>query len=169
MYKLILAVDKNNGIAKNNKLSWNLKTDLKRFRELTINQNVIMGSKTFESILIALNKPLPSRNNVVLTRDVFYNLKHKEHSFKTVNSIQECLRDYKNGWIIGGKEIYDQFLPYCNEIYLTKISKDYNCDLFCKLDLKDFYINSMLHSRELVKENGSSEFVEFDFINYKRI
>ena len=169
MYKLIIAVDQNNGISKNGKLIWNLKTDLKRFRELTMNQNVIMGSKTFESILLALNKPLPSRTNIILTRDIYYNLKYKEHSFKTVNSIEECLRDHKSGWIIGGKEIYEQFLPYCNEVYLTRIFKDYDCDLTCKLDLNDFYINSMLHSRELVKNNIGSEFVEFDFVNYKRI
>ena len=61
---LIAAHDQNNIIGYNNEIPWNLPEDLRRFRELTLNNIVIMGRKTFESI----SKPLKNRINIVITR-----------------------------------------------------------------------------------------------------
>ena len=65
MISIIAAVSKNGVIGVDNKLPWNLPEDLKRFKELTTNNVVIMGRKTYESI----GKPLPNRINIVITRN----------------------------------------------------------------------------------------------------
>ncbi|GIW21069.1 MAG: hypothetical protein KatS3mg068_0076 [Candidatus Sericytochromatia bacterium] len=67
-YKIVVAYDDKFGIGLNNSIPWYLPNDLKRFRELTLNNNVIMGYNTFESILKKNNNPLPKRMNIVLTR-----------------------------------------------------------------------------------------------------
>src|SRR5574340_661458 len=70
---IIVAADKNRGIGKTTlgvgKLLWNIPEDLKHFKELTMGHPVIMGRKTFESVLSYLNKPFPGRTNIVVTRD----------------------------------------------------------------------------------------------------
>ena len=72
MISLIAAVSKNGVIGKENALPWYLPEDLKHFKLLTIGKTVLMGRKTFESILKQLGKPLPNRKNVVVTRDAKY-------------------------------------------------------------------------------------------------
>lgn len=162
MFKMILAIDSKNGIGKDNKLNWHLKSDLKRFRELTINQNVIMGYNTFKSI----GKPLPSRSNIVLSRDESLRI----NGVKVYNSIESLLKSVKDGWVIGGAEIYKQMLQYTDEIYMTRINKDMKCDISINLDLKNFMIIDKQVNHELITDSqGMKSFVSFEYLRYKRV
>ena len=123
---LIVAVDENFGIGKNNDLLIRIKEDMKRFKRLTTNNIVVMGRKTFESL--PDKKPLKNRTNIVLTNDINY----KIEGVITCNSVDDVLKickEYnKDVFIIGGEMIYSLFLPYSNKVYITKIYKKFEAD-----------------------------------------
>jgi dihydrofolate reductase len=118
---LIAAIGKNRVIGKNNSLPWKLPADMKRFRELTTGKPIIMGRKTFESI----GKPLPNRTNIIITHDQNY----KAEGCIIAHSIEEALKaaeSNKEVMIIGGSQIYKEFLPKANKMYLTLIDADFD-------------------------------------------
>ncbi|MEG2245490.1 MAG: dihydrofolate reductase [Malacoplasma sp.] len=132
MLKLIMCLDLKNGISKNNAIPWNLEEDLKHFKKITLNHTVVMGRKTFDT----LTKPLANRRNIV-----FSNQKDIHRSdVEFTNDLQYIIDLSKNEdvFITGGKSIVDLFFPYLDEIILSKTNKNYNCDLFVELDLKNF-------------------------------
>lgn len=138
MIKIIVAVSNNGVIGKDNKLLWRQSEDLKRFKSLTLNQKVVMGRKTFESI----GKPLPNRENFILTRQ-----KIEVAGCEILHTIEEVLEIDGDVIIIGGGEIYQEFINISDEIYLTKIDCEIEGDTyfpnineeFWKLDSEDFY------------------------------
>lgn len=132
MINLICAVSNNNIIGKDNKLPWpTIKEDMKRFRKLTTNNIIVMGRKTFESIG---NKPLKNRFNIVLTKQLKYSNYDNLMFTDNINHILEIYKN-KNIYVIGGNEIYKQFLKYTDLIYLTKLNNNYFGDTeFIKLD-----------------------------------
>lgn len=81
---LIAAIARNNELGKDNKLLWDLPSDMRHFRETTSGHPVIMGRKTFESI----GRPLPKRRNVVITRDANY----ARDGIEVVHSLEEALQ-----------------------------------------------------------------------------
>lgn len=119
-------------IGKENKLLWHIPEDLKRFKSLTNGHSVIMGRKTFESIIAILGKPLPNRTNIVVTR----NLDWKYEGALSATSIEEAieLARHKPGsdeiFIGGGAEIYTQALKYADRLYLTLVEDDVEGDSF---------------------------------------
>lgn len=134
MINAILACDMNYGIGKNGKLPWpHIPEDMKWFRKLTTNGVVIMGRKTFESLG---SIPLPNRMNYVITTQDFDEIPHTYFYDLRTLSIPQFIQSLKTRyedkeiWVIGGSEIYSQFLPYCDILYLTKIKQKYDCDTF---------------------------------------
>lgn len=130
----ILACDINGGIGKNGGLPWPYhKEDMKWFRKVTTDGIVIMGRTTWESIG---SKPLQKRLNIVLTKQT-----KKSDSTKLIFSTDPehilHVLNYTNSkvWIIGGKTVYEQFLPRCEKLYLTKFKQAYDCDTFISTDL----------------------------------
>lgn len=126
--KMIVAYDNNFGIGNNNELLFHIKEDLKRFKQLTSNSTVVMGRKTYESLPEA-NRPLPNRHNIILTKGT-YNVNNINVS--VLNSVDQVL-EYANTtdiWIIGGSSIYEQFIPYVDELYVTKILDTKPADSF---------------------------------------
>ena len=139
MLSLIVAIANDNVIGKNNKLIWHISDDLKRFKQITSGKKMIMGRKTFES----LPGVLPNREHIILTRDKNYSVDSDqvtiEHDFNSI------LKKYSNSedevFIIGGAEIYKQFLPHCNKLYLTKIAHSFDGDTyFPEINYSDFNI-----------------------------
>ncbi|MCX6807105.1 MAG: dihydrofolate reductase [Candidatus Berkelbacteria bacterium] len=120
---IIVAISENYVIGDKNQLLWHLPTDMKHFKEITTGKTVVMGRKTFESI----GKPLPNRQNVIITQD-------KEYSAKGCNvthSIEETLnflKDKDEIFIIGGALLYAQMLPKADKLYLTIVHKDFDGD-----------------------------------------
>ena len=115
---LIAALGKNGVIGNENKLIWNIPSDMKRFREITSGKSVVMGRKTYESI----GRPLPKRKNIILTRDKNY----KAEGCIVVHSLENALKEAGDGeiMVIGGAQIYSEFLPIAHRLYLTIIDKD---------------------------------------------
>ena len=126
MLSIIVAVGKNNVIGKDNKLLWTLPSDLKYFKEATLGQTIIMGRKTFQS----LPGILPGRQHVVLTKDKSFRI--EDDRVTIVNSIEDLLSIVNNGdnFIIGGGQIYTELLPYCDNLYITMIEKEYEGETF---------------------------------------
>ena len=141
---LIVAMDKNNLIGKNNKIPWHIPGELKRFRAITMGKPIIMGRKTFESI----GKPLDGRENVVLTNNKSY----KQAGVKSYNNISEVISDFTNYdeiFIIGGSEIYALVLPLAHKLYVTKIDKIYDGDTwFPKIHYNEWKIQESIQITE---------------------
>src|SRR5690606_21968590 len=111
---IIVAIDENKAIGKNNQLLWHLPNDLKFFKTTTSGHPIIMGRKTYDSI----GKPLPNRKNIIITR----NKDLKIGGAEVYTSLSEALAGLKEEnevFIIGGAEIYKQALPLTDKVYLT--------------------------------------------------
>jgi len=111
---------KTRAIGKENELLWHVPADLKRFKQLSMGHPVIMGRKTFESIVAIIGKPLPGRTNIVVTRQSDY---HHEGAV-VAGSLEEAFKvalseNPTEIHIGGGEEMYRQALPYVDRLYLT--------------------------------------------------
>lgn len=125
---LIVAVDKNWAIGKNNKLMWSIPADMKYFRETTKGNIVIMGRKTLESF--PQGQPLKNRVNIVITNNKDY----KVIDAVVVHSIEEAIEEAKKyegtPYVIGGESIYRAMLPYCDTALITKIDHAFDADTY---------------------------------------
>ena len=126
---LIVAVDKNWAIGKDNKLLVSIPDDMKFFRTTTSGHVVVMGRKTLESF--PNKKPLKNRTNIVLTSDK----KYKVDDAIVVNSIDELRAELKNYdsddiYVIGGDSVYKQLLDDCDVAHVTYIDYAYDADSY---------------------------------------
>ena len=137
MLKLIVCLDQKNGIAKNNALAWNIKEEMEHFKKTTIHGIVVMGRKTYETI----GKPLSKRDNIIFSR----NKEFKVEGVLVTDDVLEVIEQskLKDVFIIGGKEIYNLFLNYCDELIISKLNQDYNCDLFWEPNLESFELKNI--------------------------
>jgi dihydrofolate reductase len=123
----IVAMAENRVIGKNNQLPWHLPADLKHFKDITTGNAILMGRKTFESI----GKPLPNRVNLILTRDAHY----KKDGCITVYTLEDAknvakMEGKSHIFIIGGAEVYHQFISQIEKIYLTIVHGNIEGDAF---------------------------------------
>ena len=125
---LIVAVDKNWAIGKNNKMMWNIPADLKFFREATRGNVVIMGRKTLESF--PQGQPLKDRVNIVITRKRDYKVKGAVivHSIK--EAVKEAGKYDGEVFVIGGESIYRAMLSMCDTAFITKIDHAFDADTY---------------------------------------
>lgn len=128
---IVVAIGKNREIGKGGKLLWHISDDMKRFKQLTLGHPVIMGRKTFESIIGILGKPLPGRTNIVVTRDIDW----KFDGVLVFHSLEEALTkarelDKVEVHIGGGADLYKQALPYVDRLYLTLVDDTQDADTY---------------------------------------
>ena len=160
---LIVAVDKNWAIGKENKLLVSIPQDMKFFRETTMGKVVVMGRKTLESF--PGGQPLKKRTNIVITRDKNYSVKDAI----VVHSVEEALEEVKkyaseDVYVIGGDSIYRQMLPYCDLAHVTKINHAYEADTyFPNLDEKEEWLVTG------VSEEQTYFDLEYEFVRYERV
>ena len=124
---LVVAIAENGVIGRDNQLLWRLRTDLKRFRDLTLGKPMIMGRKTFQSI----GKPLPGRTSIIVTRDAHY----QSEKCLIVHSVEEAITaaselNPEEIFVIGGAQIYACALPTVQKIYLTEVYYSFDGDTF---------------------------------------
>lgn len=120
---IIVAMDKKGVIGVNNTLPWRLSSDLKNFKSLTMGKPILMGRKTWESI----GKPLPGRENVVITRNPEY---HAQGAI-VCHSLDEAFSQFGNQpevCVIGGRDIFSAALNRADRIYLTEVDADVEGD-----------------------------------------
>lgn len=120
-WNIIAAIDLDNCIGSDGKIPWHLSFDMKRFKAITMGHAVVMGRKTFDSLG---NKPLKGRMNIVMTRDDTYShegivVVHSKEELINLVLDEEFIED--EIFIIGGSEIYNQFIDYVDKIYLTRV------------------------------------------------
>lgn len=157
---IIVAIDENNVIGKDNQLIWHLPADLKHFKNLTMGSPIIMGRKTFESI----GKPLSGRTSVIITR----NKNYQQEGVIVVNSLEEAFNQLapntEKCYIIGGGEIYKQALNMADELEITKVHHQFEGDTFFpEIDENIWTIKSS----EKHEKHEKNQF-DFSFINYHK-
>lgn len=123
-FSLIVATTLNGVIGKDNQMPWHLPADLAWFRKNTTGKPVIMGRKTFESI----GRPLPKRINIVLSRQPY---EYEGVIWKnSLESAVDFIKDYEEIMLIGGGELFKQYLPQADKLYLTQIQAEIEGDTF---------------------------------------
>ncbi|MDR2458033.1 MAG: dihydrofolate reductase [Clostridiales Family XIII bacterium] len=170
---IIVAVDKNWGIGKKNKLLCYLPSDLKFFKEKTEGNIIIYGRKTLLSF--PKEKPLKNRINIILTKNIsnIENFKSilNENTF-IANSITAAIdkskkianKENKEIYICGGEKTYKEFLPFVSRLYITKIDDDFNADKFLpNIDALNTF--NLINESEIKNENG----INFKFTIYERV
>jgi dihydrofolate reductase len=156
-FSIIVAVDAAMGVGKDGGLPWHFTEDMKYFKAVTTaeyapgEQNVvIMGRKTWES-LPERYRPLPGRINVVISSNKDYSLPKEVLSFVSLESALAYAETKKGKvFMIGGAKIFAQTIEHvqCIELFLTKIDKDFSCDVFFPIIPSSFEKNEILASRE---------------------
>lgn len=170
MLSLIACVSSNYALGNKQDLIFKIKEDLQRFQKLTSGGNiVIMGMKTFNSIIDMNGKPLSDRVNVVLTRNKKYKPRFNEFVFHDIDSILKGIKTMgesdKKVYVIGGGQIYKEFIPYATEILLTVVDKHVEeADTFFPIELIDDQWEITL----MTNHYNDSQSLHYSFINYTK-
>lgn len=170
---LIVAIDQNNAIGGNNELLWHLPNDLKNFKKVTLGFPVIMGRKTFESIIKMTGKVLPNRKNIVISKNKNLKEQFLEHHFEFFDSLEHALEhikleNFEKAFIIGGAQIYKISLPYVHTLYITLVKEKFeNADTFFDIDFKNIESEyNLIFKEENFKDNNHN--YDYDFLIYKK-
>ncbi len=152
MINIIVAMDKNRVIGKDNKLPWHISDDLKNFKKLTTGNTVIMGRKTFESI----GRPLPNRNNVVISSSM-----PSTPGIDVCKTMEEGIikaKSYgKDIFVIGGATVYEQAIPFTDKMYISYVKGEHEGDVFFpEFDEKEWHVER------------KEEYTEFELLIYVR-
>jgi dihydrofolate reductase len=123
---IIVAIAKDNGIGKENKLLCHIPGDLKRFKKITSGHTVIMGKNTYLSLP---GGPLKDRRNIIISDKLDDHFEGCETVFSIQEAVDKC-GDDQESFVIGGASIYRQFLPFTSRLYLTMVNKSFDADTF---------------------------------------
>lgn len=155
----IVAVSQSWGIGKGGDLLFRLPSDLRRFKAMTTGHTVIMGRKTLDSL--PGGKGLPHRRNLVLSRQSDFAPDRAE----VIHSVEDILKTAEDdAFVIGGQQVYEQLLPYCTRVHITKVLSDPEADAFFP-DLDKLPGWKVASAGEMLTENGLS----FQYMEYIRI
>lgn len=160
---IVAAMSRNKrAIGYKNKLLWHIPADLKRFKELTLGHPIIMGRKTFESIIAMLGKPLPGRTNIIVTR----NPDLKVPGAITAGSLEAAFaiaerENPKEIHIGGGAELYEAAMPYVDRLHLTLVDSEGPADTYFPDFSQDFIVTKEYNP----EESGN---ISYQWIDYKR-
>lgn len=158
MISLIVAKANNNVIGSKNDLPWYLPADLRHFKDITTGHTVLMGRTTFNSILSRLGKPLPNRENVVITRDEDFTY----HEVTVIHSIDD-IKTLGDVFVIGGAEIYRQTINIADRLYVTEVHAD--------IDGDTYFPALSVSWKEVSRESHTADDKnphDYDFVIYER-
>ncbi|WP_031335467.1 dihydrofolate reductase [Rhodopseudomonas sp. B29] len=162
---LVVAVAENGVIGHLGAMPWRLKSDLQRFKQLTLNKPVIMGRKTWQSI----GRPLPGRTNIVVTRDARFTAKGAvvANSFEAAEQVARgdaLRRSISEIAVIGGSDVFAHWLPRADRLELTQVHASPQGDTcFPPLGQHDW--------REDARERhaaGPQDTADFTYVTYRR-
>jgi dihydrofolate reductase len=159
----VVAIGRNRELGKEGKLLWRIPADVQRFRDLTKGHALILGRKTFESILSYRGSPLPDRTNIVVTRDSNWSY----DGVIVVHSLDEAIARAReveqNGEIHigGGAELYRQALPQIDKLYLTLIDGEKEADTF-------FPPYEQKFAKKVFEEEHEWEGIKYKYIDLMR-
>ena len=158
MIKIIVAVDKKGAIGKNNDLLYNIKEDLKNFKDLTSGNIVVMGRNTWDSLHI---KQLPNRTNIILTKTL------KGINGAIVLSSFDELEEYlkytdRDVYIIGGASIYNQVIEkdMASEAHITFVDDTVeDADVFIEIDKLKSLLPNVNYIKNFDQDDLKSEYI----------
>jgi dihydrofolate reductase len=159
---LVVAMAENRVIGKGGTLPWRIPEDMKWFRAITMGKPCIMGRKTWESLP---KRPLPGRINIVVTRDLAYQAAGAVVVTSLAEAISVAAQESPDEIIvIGGAQIYSEALKRADRIYLTRVHKAFDGDVFFPaLDEADW------QATQRVAAQTSSSGLMFDIVELNRI
>ena len=128
---LILASARNGVIGRHGAIPWHISDDLRRFKALTMGKTIVMGRKTWDSLP---RKPLPGRENVVVTRDAGW----RADGAQVAHSMDDALSSGGDICVIGGAEIYRAALAQATAMELTEVHGDFDGDAVFNFDRDDW-------------------------------
>lgn len=156
---LIVAMAANRTIGLNNQMPWHLSADLKKFKQITMGQPIIMGRKTFESI----GRPLPGRQNIIISRNPNY----QQSGCSVFNDLDSALQSctgHDEVFVIGGATLYEATVACADRLYITEIQKTFDGDTwFPEINPEQW----QEVAREEIKDDSSVDF-NYSFIIYER-
>lgn len=173
---LIYMSDLNGLIGVNGKQPYYINKDLKHFAEITRNSLVVMGKRTYEDIIRRKGKPLLNRTTVVLTSNHRYEPEYKDkeptatvytaHSIAGVYTLSKELN--LPIYVVGGKELFEQFEELASTIYHTRVSSYFNIDDIDNAEFKyytpdwdKFYLHKTSNVMEFIDDKGNTNLYEF--------
>jgi dihydrofolate reductase len=159
MISIIVAIAKNNAIGKDNDLLWHIPEDMKRFRQITTGHTIIMGKRTYESLP---NRPLKNRTNIVISDVPGDHYEGCIMAYSIQEAMDRCPPD-EECFIIGGGMVYRQFLPLADKLYITRVDKSFEADVFFPEIDPEIW-------EETGREEGAGEGLGFSysFLTYER-
>lgn len=133
---IIVAMAQNNAIGKDNDLLWHLGGDLKRFKKITMGHPMVMGRKTWESLP---KRPLPGRQNIIMSSDPTFNATDAT-VVRSINNLFKVLKGCDDEvFVIGGASVYKALLPFTYRLYITRVYRDFEADVyFPTIDMSEF-------------------------------
>lgn len=156
---IIAAMDRNRVIGKSGALPWRLPADLKRFKEITVNNTVVMGRKTYESI----GRRLPDRRNIVISGrgGLIAPGCLVAPSFEAV---MENIFPTENVFMIGGSRVFEAALPLAEKLFLTEIDAEIDGNTF----FPEFDKNEWQETNREHHEPDEKNPYNYDFVLYER-
>jgi dihydrofolate reductase len=162
---LIIAVADNGVIGARGSIPWRLKTDQQRFKMLTTGKPVVMGRKTF----VSLRRPLPGRTNIVVTRDRSFRAAGAvvTTSFADARAVatgDALRRSATEIAVIGGAEIYGQWMPYADRLEITEVHARPEGDTyFAAIDTAEWEEVARVRNPA-----GPDDSADFSYVTYRR-
>lgn len=151
-------MDRNRLIGNNNQLPWHLPADLAHFKKVTLNKPILMGRKTYE----AIGRPLPGRENIVLTRSADLEIE----GVTVVNSLEAAIEGRKDDtelMVIGGSTIYELALPRAQRLYLSYVDGEFEGDAwFPEFDETQWDISDSVVQEPDEKNRYGCRFVTYE-------
>lgn len=148
---IIVAIASNNAIGKDNDLLWHISEDLKRFKRLTEGHFIVMGKNTYFSLP---RRPLPKRTNMVISDVADEQIDDCLMAYSIEDAIDKMKTNAEN-FIIGGGSIYKQFMPLADKLYITRVHKDFEGDVFFPEIDAGYW---QLQSAETISDDSQNDF-----------
>jgi dihydrofolate reductase len=162
---LIVAVADNGVIGASGVIPWRLKTDMQRFKAMTLDKPIVMGRKTF----VSLRRPLPGRTNIVVTRDAHFRSPGAvvttsladARAIATGDALRRLATEIA---VIGGAEIYAQWMPYADRLEITEVhARPAGDTYFAAIDAAVWEEVARVRNSA-----GSDDSADFSFVTYRR-
>lgn len=160
----VVAIAENGVIGRGNAIPWRLKSDMQRFRRLTMGKPVVMGRKTFQS----LPKPLPGRTNIVVTRDATFQAAGAlvttsfAHAFEIARG--DALRRFATEiMVIGGAELYEHWMPRADRLEITEVHAKIDGDVRFLPDLSGWE-----EAARVLNKAGEGDTADYSYVTWRR-
>jgi dihydrofolate reductase len=152
---MVVAVSQNNVIGSGTELPWKLRSDLQRFKQMTMGHCLLMGRATYESI----GRPLPGRQSIVLSRTPGYSPHAGVQVVSDLDAVESIVERGRRVMVIGGGQIYRLALQRCTELWLTRVMAKVPGDVFLPdIDWNNWQLQSYEPHERQVHDDWPTQF-----------